>query len=228
MTASRDAEVARRIADIGVVPVVRVRSTDAAYRAADALLEGGISTLEITLTVPNAIAAIRSLATRIGDRALIGAGTVLSPADVDACVDAGAQFIVSPGLDAATMEAARRCDVLAVPGALTPTEIMAATRWGSSLVKIFPCSAMGGPTYLRALRGPLPHVQLLPTGGITMANAVDYIAAGAAAVGMGSELVDERLLETGQGAVLTERARTLVRSIRSARAGVAAVTRGSS
>lgn len=212
-----EAEVLQRITGIGVVPVVRVRSSDVAYRAADALLEGGISILEITLTVPDAIGVVRSLAARFGDRALIGAGTVLSPRDVAECVDAGARFVVSPGLDAATVEAAHRCGVLPIPGALTPTEIMGAVKLGASLVKIFPCSALGGPKYVRALRGPLPHVQLLPTGGITLATAVDYIAAGAAAVGLGSELVDETLLEAGQGPLLAERARNLVSGIRSAR-----------
>jgi 2-dehydro-3-deoxyphosphogluconate aldolase / (4S)-4-hydroxy-2-oxoglutarate aldolase len=206
----------RRIAEIGVVPVVRVRSTDLAYRAADALLEGGIAIFEITLTIPNAIAVVRSLAARLGDRALIGAGTVVSPADVDPCVDAGARFIVSPGLDPAVVDAAHRHGVLAVPGALTPTEVMAALRTGVEIVKIFPCSSMGGAKYIRALRGPLPHVQLLPTGGVTVANAAEYIEAGATAVGM-SELVDEKMLEAGQGAALADRARDVAVSVRAAR-----------
>lgn len=210
-------ETLQRIVEIGVVPVVRVRSADVAYRAADALLEGGIAILEITLTIPNAIAVVRSLASRLGERALIGAGTVLSPADVDACVDAGARFIVSPGLDAAVVDAAHRRDVLAIPGVLTPTEVMAALRTGVEIVKIFPCSSMGGAKYVRALRGPLPHARLLPTGGITLATAAEYIQAGAAAIGIGSELVDETMLEAGQGAALADRARHLGVAIRSAR-----------
>jgi 2-dehydro-3-deoxyphosphogluconate aldolase / (4S)-4-hydroxy-2-oxoglutarate aldolase len=211
-------DVVARIAECGVVPVVRVRSAQVAFRAADALLEGGIAILEMTLTVPNAIAVIRSLATRFGDRALIGAGTVLSAQDADACIDAGAQFVVSPGLEAAMVDAARRRDVLAIPGTLTPNEIMAAAAMGCEVVKVFPCSALGGPKYVRALRGPLPHVRLLPTGGITLANAVEYIAAGAIAVGIGSELIDETMLEAGAGAAIVERARNLAAAVRAARA----------
>lgn len=210
-------EVLKRIADAGVVPVVRVRSAEIAIRAADALLAGGIAVLEMTLTIPNAIAVIRSLSTRLGDRALVGAGTVLSAGDADACIDAGARFVVSPGLDAATVDAARRRDVLAIPGTLTPTEIMAAAAMGCRIVKVFPCSALGGPKYIRALRGPLPHLHLLPTGGVTLANAAEYVAAGAIAVGIGSELVDEAMLETGETAALTDRARALAATVRAAR-----------
>lgn len=215
-------ETMRRIAEVGIVPVVRVRSADVAYLAADALLEGGIAILEITLTIPNAAAVMRSLATRLGDRALIGAGTVLSPREVDASVDAGAKFVVSPGLDPAVVEAAHRREVPVIPGALTPTEIMTALRLGAEIVKVFPCSAMGGAKYIRALRGPLPHAQLLPTGGVTLSTAADYVEAGAVAVGIGSELVDETMLEAGQGAALADRARKVMAAIRSVRTDRAA------
>jgi 2-dehydro-3-deoxyphosphogluconate aldolase/(4S)-4-hydroxy-2-oxoglutarate aldolase len=207
------ADTIRRIEDAGVVAVLRLRSADRASQAVDALLEGGLAVFEITLTIPDALTAIRSLAARLGDRALVGAGTVLSADEARACIEAGAHFLVSPGLEPSVIAVAHRSDVVAIPGALTPTEVMTAVSLGADLVKIFPCSAVGGAKYIRALRGPLPHVKLVPTGGVTPATAHEYLAAGAAAVGIGSELVDEGLLESGERAVLTARARDLVASV---------------
>jgi len=210
-------EVLRGIEEIGLVPVVRARSAEFAIRAVEAVLAGGVSIFEITMTVPNAVSVIEKLSAKFGSRALIGAGTVLSAGDAKACIDAGARFIVSPGFDAATVEAVRAKDIAVMPGALTPTEVIAAWKAGADMVKIFPCSAMGGAKYLKALRGPLPQVKLLPTGGVSLTTVHEYIAAGAAALGVGSELVDEAALEAGQDAALTERASALLAAVRSAR-----------
>jgi 2-dehydro-3-deoxyphosphogluconate aldolase / (4S)-4-hydroxy-2-oxoglutarate aldolase len=211
------AETCRRIEEVGIVPVVRAPSPDLAVRAVEAVLAGGISIFEITMTVPDAASVIRSLVARFGDRAVVGAGTVLDADAAQRCVDAGAAFLVSPGFDAATVAAGHARGVPVMPGALTPTEVIAAIKAGADMVKIFPASAVGGPKYLRALRGPLPDVKLLPTGGVNATTAGDYIAAGAAALGVGSELIDPAALASGDDAVLTERARELVAAVRKAR-----------
>jgi 2-dehydro-3-deoxyphosphogluconate aldolase/(4S)-4-hydroxy-2-oxoglutarate aldolase len=213
------AELCRSIADVGVVPVVRAPSALLAIRAVEAVLAGGISVFEITMTVPDALAVIRALVERFGDRAIVGAGTVLSASDALACIDAGAQFVVSPGLDLATVDAVHARGLPVMPGALTPTEIITAWKAGADMVKIFPCSAVGGAGYLRALRGPLPNVKMLPTGGVSLSTAQDYIEAGAAALGVGSELVDVAALAAGNDAAVTERARELAATVRAARAG---------
>jgi 2-dehydro-3-deoxyphosphogluconate aldolase / (4S)-4-hydroxy-2-oxoglutarate aldolase len=213
------AELCSRIAELGIVPVVRAPSAHLAIRAAEALLAGGISVFEITMTVPDALAVIRSLVEQLGDRATVGAGTVLSASDALACIDAGAQFVVSPGLDLATIEAVHARGVPVMPGALTPTEIITAWKAGADMVKVFPCSAVGGAKYLRALRGPLPDVKLLPTGGVSLSTAQDYIEAGATALGLGSELVDVTALAAGADAAVTDRARELLAVVRAARAG---------
>jgi 2-dehydro-3-deoxyphosphogluconate aldolase/(4S)-4-hydroxy-2-oxoglutarate aldolase len=210
-------EVIRRVEDEAIVPVIRAATPDLALRAARAILAGGISVFEITMTVPDAAEVIRALARELGERALIGAGTVLSATVAHQCVDAGAAFIVSPGLDGDTVVEAHARGVPAMPGALTPTEVIAAWNLGADLVKIFPISAVGGASYLRALRGPLPEVKLLPTGGITAANAGEYLAAGASAVGIGSELVDPQALAEGRDGVITERARALRAAVQAAR-----------
>jgi 2-dehydro-3-deoxyphosphogluconate aldolase/(4S)-4-hydroxy-2-oxoglutarate aldolase len=208
------AEAVRRIEEVAVIPVLRLRSAEHAIRAVDALLDGGLTVFEITLTIPDALAAIRSLVDRLGDRALVGAGTVLGIEDAKASLDAGARFLVSPGLEPRVVAAAHERDVAVLPGALTPTEVMTAAGLGADFVKIFPCSAVGGPKYIRALRGPLPRVKLVPTGGVTLTNAHEYLAAGAAAVGIGSELVDDALVEAGDPALLAARARDLAQACR--------------
>lgn len=214
------AEVCRQIEEIGVVPVVRAPSPELAVRAVEAMLAGGISVFEITMTVPDAVEVIRTLVSRLGTRAIVGAGTVLSPSDALACIEAGAQFIVSPGLDLPTIEAVHRKEIPMMPGALTPTEVITAWKAGADVVKVFPCSAVGGAKYLRALRGPLPQVKLMPTGGVNLATVREYIEAGAVALGLGSELVDIGLLQAGQDAVLTSRARELSDAVHATRAAV--------
>jgi 2-dehydro-3-deoxyphosphogluconate aldolase/(4S)-4-hydroxy-2-oxoglutarate aldolase len=212
------AEVCRHVEEVGLVPVVRAPSAELAIRAVEAILAGGVSVCEITLTVPGALDTIRSLCGRLGGRACIGAGTVLAADEATACIDAGAQFIVSPGLDLRTLHTAQEHGVAVMPGALTPTEVITAWQRGADMVKIFPCSAVGGAKYLRALRGPLPQVKFLPTGGVNLTTAADYIAAGASALGIGTDLVDVSVLEAGRDGEITERARGLVQVIRAARA----------
>lgn len=212
------AQVSERIELGGVVPVIRAGSPELARGAIEALLEGGLSVFEVTLTVPNAVDLIETLVRRFAEQALIGAGTVLSASDARRCIQAGARFIVSPGFDAETVETARAADVAVMPGALTPTEVIRAWQSGANMVKVFPCSAVGGAKYIKALRAPLPQVKLIPTGGVNLETAGDYIRAGAAALGVGGELVDQAALESGRGSQLAVRARELLAAVREARA----------
>ena len=212
------AEIVRRIAEEGIVPVVRAATPELALRAARAVMAGGISVFEITMTVPDAPEVIRALVRELGDRALVGAGTVLNAAAAHQCIDAGAAFVVSPGLDPDTVIEAHGRGVPVMPGALTPTEVIAAWNLGADVVKIFPISAVGGAKYLRALKGPLPQVRMMPTGGITAANAAEFLAAGAVALGIGGELVDTVALAEGRDATITERARELRAVVQAARA----------
>jgi 2-dehydro-3-deoxyphosphogluconate aldolase/(4S)-4-hydroxy-2-oxoglutarate aldolase len=207
-----------RIERLGLVPVVRAPSGAVALRAARAIYAGGIDVLEITMTVPDALDVLRQLAAELGGRVVFGAGTVLDADTARACIAAGAQFIVAPGLDLETIRAAHELDRPVMPGALTPTEVITAWKAGADMVKIFPCSAVGGPDYLRALKAPLPQVKLLPTGGVDRDTAADYIRAGAAALGLGTGLIDLKVLqEQGDGAV-SARAREMVEIVRAARA----------
>jgi 2-dehydro-3-deoxyphosphogluconate aldolase/(4S)-4-hydroxy-2-oxoglutarate aldolase len=211
------AEVCKRIETVGIVPVIRAPSPELALLASEAILAGGISVFEITMTVPDAPAVIRALRTRLAGRALIGAGTVLDAADARACIEAGAEFIVSPGFDPATIAAAHAAGIAAMPGALTPTEVIAAWKAGADVVKIFPASALGGASYLKALKGPLPQIKLMPTGGVNLSTAKDFLAAGAVALGVGSELVDINAVKDGRADVLTERAKEFVAAVAAAR-----------
>ncbi|HEU5076729.1 MAG TPA: bifunctional 4-hydroxy-2-oxoglutarate aldolase/2-dehydro-3-deoxy-phosphogluconate aldolase, partial [Polyangiaceae bacterium] len=182
----------------GVVPVVRARTANDARRAVEALRAGGISVFEITLTVPNAFDVIRSLSRDYRDQVLVGAGTVLSPADARRSIEAGAQFVVSPGFDPAIVAAVRELGRAIMPGALTPTEVLGAWNAGAHVVKVFPCSALGGAPYLQALRGPFPDIKLMPTGGVDASTAAAYIKAGACALGVGGKLVDQSALDAGR------------------------------
>ena len=211
------AETIKRIRDTGVIPVVRAKTADEAMRAIDAISEGGISVLEITMTVPGALKLIEQVASRYGKDALVGAGTVLDPETATACVSAGAQFVVSPALNVETIECCKRLGVAIMPGALTPTEVVQAWNAGADFVKVFPAGAVGGANYLKALKAPLPHVELVPTGGVTINTAGDFIRAGAAALGVGSDLVDLNAIREGQAALITERAKQFINIVREAR-----------
>ncbi|HNX48596.1 MAG TPA: bifunctional 4-hydroxy-2-oxoglutarate aldolase/2-dehydro-3-deoxy-phosphogluconate aldolase [Thermoanaerobaculaceae bacterium] len=214
----RRQEAVERIERLGLVPVVRAPSALLARRAAFAVMAGGIDVLEITMTVPDALEVLRQLVADLGDRALVGAGTVLDADTARACIAAGARFIVAPGLDLETVRAAQALDTAVMPGALTPTEVMAAWKAGADMVKIFPCSAVGGPEYVRALKAPFPRVKLLPTGGVDRQMAADYIRAGASALGVGTALVDVRVMQSQGDEVLSARARELVELVGATRA----------
>jgi 2-dehydro-3-deoxyphosphogluconate aldolase/(4S)-4-hydroxy-2-oxoglutarate aldolase len=211
-----------RIAQIGIVPVVRASSSREARVAAEAVCLGGIPIVEITMTVPGAIKVIRDLVKSGEDGLLVGAGTVLDVKSARACLDAGAQFLVSPGLDFKTLELAVRQEILMIAGALTPTEILAAWRAGSDFVKVFPCAQVGGADYIKALQGPLPQVPLVPTGGVNLRNAAQFIKAGAAALGVGSELVHGKGQESGKPGGIADAARKFLTIVRETRAQMAA------
>src|ERR1700757_2169901 len=211
-------EVIQRIAEIGIVPVVRAASVEEANRAVEAICAGGIPIVEITMTVPNAVSVIREVAKQRGHDVLIGAGTVTNAEQAEACLSAGARFLVSPGLSVAALEVAKRHSKLAIPGALTPTELMAAQDHGAKLVKIFPCGNVGGAKYLKSLKAPFPHASLIPTGGVNAANAAEFIAAGAFALGVGADLVDATALREGNLGKITAAAQELVNAVISARA----------
>jgi 2-dehydro-3-deoxyphosphogluconate aldolase/(4S)-4-hydroxy-2-oxoglutarate aldolase len=216
MTHARS-EICRRIAEVGIVPVVRVDSAELARVAVEALIAAGIPVVEITLTVPDANAVIEEISRRFEDRVLVGAGTVTSAAQARDAALAGAQFIVSPGLDADIIHAGHALGRPVIAGVLTPTEIMAATRAGADWLKIFPCAALGGASYLRALRGPFPELPLLPTGGVSLQTAADYLNAGAVALGVGSELVNGAELHAKGPAPLRERALAFAEIVRAVR-----------
>jgi 2-dehydro-3-deoxyphosphogluconate aldolase/(4S)-4-hydroxy-2-oxoglutarate aldolase len=213
-------DVIRRIGEIGIVPVVRAATVEDATRAVEAICAGGIPILEITMTVPNALSVIRHVVREHGSAALIGAGTVITGEQADQCIRAGAEFLVSPGLSTHVLAVAQACAKLAIPGALTPTELMHAQDHGAKLIKIFPCGNVGGAKYLRSLRAPFPHASLIPTGGVNAANAADYVAAGAFALGVGGDLVNAATLRAGNLAKITQAARELVQAVHAARESV--------
>ena len=210
-------DVIRRVGEVGIIPVVRASSVEDANRAVEAICAGGIPVVEITMTVPNAITVIREVVQRYGGEVLIGAGTVTNAEQAESCVRAGAQFLVSPGLATSVLSVARVHDRLAIPGALTPTELMNAQELGARVVKIFPCGNVGGPKYIKSLKAPFPQTQLIPTGGVNAANAGEFIAAGAYALGVGADLVDATALREGNLDKITSAAKELVQAVASAR-----------
>jgi 2-dehydro-3-deoxyphosphogluconate aldolase / (4S)-4-hydroxy-2-oxoglutarate aldolase len=211
-------DVIQQIRDTGIIPVVRATSADEAMRAIDAIREGGVSVLEITMTVPGAVGLIEQVSARYGKDALVGAGTVLDAETARACILSGAQFVVSPALNLETIACCRRYGVAIMPGALTPTEVVQAWTAGADFVKVFPAGAMGGASYIKALKAPLPQIELVPTGGVSLKTAADFIKAGSSALGVGADLVDIKAIRDGQAAVITERARQFVEIVREARA----------
>jgi len=206
-------EIVSRILETGVIPVIRAESPEIALRAIDAIRAGGISVLEITMTVPGAIRVIEEAAARFGDDAIVGAGTVLDAETARACILAGARFVVSPALDLETISCCRGYNIPVMPGAMTPSEVVTAWKAGADLVKVFPANAVGGPSYIKSLKAPLPQIGLVPTGGVSLENAGDFIRAGAAAVGVGSDLVDTKALRAGDDKIITERARQFIETV---------------
>jgi 2-dehydro-3-deoxyphosphogluconate aldolase/(4S)-4-hydroxy-2-oxoglutarate aldolase len=207
-------EVLKRIKEVGLLPVLRAASAEEALALAWAIEAGGISAIEVTMTVPGAIEVIEILVREAGDRILIGAGTVLDPETARACMLAGANFIVSPSLNPKTIEICHRYSVAIIPGALTPTEIVTAWEAGADVVKVFPCSAMGGAKYLKALKAPFPQIELIPTGGVSLSTAAEFLAAGAFALGVGADLVNAHAIAAGTPETITHNARQYVEIVR--------------
>jgi len=201
----------------GLVPVIRVSSAPEAIWVADAIREAKGSLIEITMSVPGAIDVIKELATKYGDEVIVGAGTVLDTETGRAALLAGAQFIVTPTLDLNLIQLAHRYSAVIIPGALTPTEILTAWNAGADMVKVFPAAQVGGPEYIKALKGPLPQILLVPTGGVNLQNAGAFIRAGATALGVGGELVDKKALKEKRLHVITENALAFFKAIKEAR-----------
>src|SRR5690242_11707641 len=208
-------EVLQWIREVGIIPIVRVDSTELARRAVVAIQKGGVTVLEITMTVPGAVRMIHELTEEMGGETLIGAGTVLDPEIAKECLAAGAQFIVSPALNPKTVAYCKDEGVVVLPGALTPTEIVTAWNLGADMVKIFPAGEVGGGAgYLKAVKAPLTHIKMIPTGGVSLSTAKSFLEAGADALGVGSDLVNVSALRQGKDAQITERAKQFVQIVK--------------
>jgi 2-dehydro-3-deoxyphosphogluconate aldolase/(4S)-4-hydroxy-2-oxoglutarate aldolase len=210
-------EAIRKIHDTGIIPVVRAANLDEARKAIDAILAGGIRVIEVTMTVPGAPTVIEGLSKHYGSDLLTGAGTVTSSAEAQTCFNAGARFLVSPGLSIPVLETAFGRGMLAIPGALTPTEVMAAQDAGARIIKIFPCGSVGGPSHIKSLKAPFPEARLVPTGGVNLGNAAQYFAVGAFALGVGADLVDLEAIRRNELSKITGMARSLSEIVREAR-----------
>jgi len=206
-----------RMISEGLIPVIRVSSAQEATDVSDAIKEGGVTLIEITMSVPGALDTIKNLTKKYRDDIIMGAGTVLDPETGRAALLAGAQFIVTPTLNLDLIQLAHRYSVVIVPGAMTPTEILAAWNAGADMVKVFPAAQLGGPDYIKALRGPLPQILLVPTGGVDLQNAGAFIKAGATALGVGGELVDKKAVKEKKFNIITENTRAFLKTIREAR-----------
>jgi 2-dehydro-3-deoxyphosphogluconate aldolase / (4S)-4-hydroxy-2-oxoglutarate aldolase len=211
------AATARQIEQIGVVAVIRVKDPAQVRGVVDALAAGGVRALEVTMTVPRAVDLIREIAPTLPAGFLLGAGTVTDAETARAVIDAGAAFIVSPVFRPAVIEACHTGGVPAIPGCFSPTEILAAHEAGADVIKVFPATALG-PQYIKDVRAPLPQVKLMPTGGVSIDNAGDWIRAGAVAVGIGSALLDMKAIDSGRLDVITANARRVIASVAGARA----------
>ncbi|MBL8292014.1 MAG: bifunctional 4-hydroxy-2-oxoglutarate aldolase/2-dehydro-3-deoxy-phosphogluconate aldolase [Bryobacterales bacterium] len=210
-------QIKAAMVDIGIVPVVRTTSAETAIKAIEAIYSGGIRSAEITMTVPGAIKALEKVADLFGDKIVLGAGTVLDPETARICMLAGAQFFVTPSLKTSTIEMANRYSKVICPGALTPTEVLTAWEAGADIVKVFPCGNVGGPKYIKALKGPFPHIEMVPTGGVNLETAGEFLKAGACAVAVGGELVDAKLIKEGKYDEIEARARQYLGVIQKAR-----------
>ena len=211
-------EIMHRLRELAVIPIVRTSSEGAALSIVGSIILGGINCVEITMTVPNALHAIEKVANQYGDRVLIGAGTVLDPETARNCMLAGAQFFVTPSLNLKTIDMARRYSRPIFPGALTPTEILTAWEAGADAVKVFPCSTIGGAKYIKAVKAPFPQIEMIPTGGVNLDTIAEFLEAGSAAVGVGSELVDSQSINAGKFEVVTKRAQQFLEIVKQVRA----------
>jgi len=198
---------AQIIERVGLIPVLRAKNAKQAHAVVDAMIAGGVTVVEVTMTVPGAIDVLRDLKRKHGASLLLGSGTVTTAKEAKATIEAGAEFVVSPSLHPDVIEATKAAQKLSIPGALTPTEVIKAHRAGADYVKIFPCSAMGGAPYLKALLAPFPFLKLIPTGGVTLQTAESFLKAGARALGVGGDLVNLAAIDEGKPEVITEAAK---------------------
>jgi len=210
-------EVKQQLESVGLLPVLRARSIPEAHALVEAILAGGVTVIEVTMTVPGAIDLLRDLKTKYGSQVLLGSGTVTTAAQAQATIEAGAEFVLSPSLHLDVIAKTKERGKLSIPGALTPTEVITAWEAGADYVKVFPCSALGGPSYLKALLAPFPQLKLIPTGGVTIANAADFLKAGAMAVGVGSDLVNATAIAEGKPWLITDMARAYLDVIQETR-----------
>jgi 2-dehydro-3-deoxyphosphogluconate aldolase / (4S)-4-hydroxy-2-oxoglutarate aldolase len=210
-------EIVNQIESLGLLPVVRASSADEAMQVIEAIKAGGVNVLEITMTVPGAVKVIEKVVDKYGSDVLVGAGTVLDPETARACLLAGAQFIVSPALNLDTIALCHRYSAPIVPGVLTPTEVITAWSAGVDFVKVFPCGSVGGASYVKNLKGPFPQINIIPTGGVNLKTAADFIKAGASALGVGTDLVDVKAIREGNAQMVTDRAKQFTDIVREAR-----------
>ncbi len=209
--------ICARIEEIGIIPAVRLSSAEDALFAAEAVCSSGIPIVEVTMTIPGAVKVIHSLTTQNPD-VIAGAGSVSDVETARRCLDAGARFLTTTGFDLEVVEFAVKKNITVFPGALTPTEVMAASKAGADFVKIFPCSAVGGPHYIRSLRPPFPHVRFIAAGGVNQATIMEYVAAGAVAVGIGGDLIHQDAIKRHDRDWIRELSRRYVGMIKQARA----------
>jgi 2-dehydro-3-deoxyphosphogluconate aldolase/(4S)-4-hydroxy-2-oxoglutarate aldolase len=198
---------AQIIERVGLIPVLRAKNATQAHAVVDAMIAGGVTVIEVTMTVPGAIDVLGDLKQKYGPKLLLGSGTVTTAKEAEATIEAGAEFVVSPSFHPDVIQATKAAHKLSIPGALTPTEVISAHRAGADYVKIFPCSAMGGAPYLKALLAPFPFLKLIPTGGVTIDTAETFLKAGARALGVGSDLVNLTAVDEGRAEIITQTAR---------------------
>lgn len=210
-------EIKAELERVGLVPVLRARSAAEGHAVVEAMLAGGVTVVEVTMTVPGAIELLRDLKKQHGSKVLLGSGTVTTAAQAAATIEAGAEFVVSPSLHPEVIAKTKELGKVSIPGALTPTEVITAWNAGADYVKVFPCSAVGGASYLKALRAPFPELQLIPTGGVTQQTAADFLKAGAKALGVGSDLVNIEAISAGKPEVITNAAKAYLEIIQKAR-----------
>jgi len=215
-------ETAQRLAAAGLIPVLRARSVNEALALVDAMVAGGVTVVEVTMTVPGAMSVLRQLKSKYGSQLLLGSGTVMSVEQCVETIEAGSEFVVSPSLQLDVIRKTKELGKTSIPGALTPTEVIAAWNAGADFVKIFPCSAVGGASYLKALKAPFPDLRLIPTGGVTLQSATEFIEAGASALGVGSDLVNAKAIADGKPKIVTGAARAYLEIIAKARKGMGA------
>lgn len=202
------------VRDTALIPIIRVESADIAMKVADALLNGGVNIIEVTFSVPGATDVVQKLTEKVGDKVLVGTGTVLDPETARRAILAGSEFIVAPSYSKDLIEMARRYSKPCFPGALTPTEILQAYTWGADAVKVFPCGEVGGAAYIKAVRAPLPHIPLIPTGGVDLQTAGPMLEAGAFALGVGSAIADSKAIKDGRYDIITENVKKFLEIVR--------------